>query len=74
MGAIISVCRRRSHTMTDVNGEQINVLAEFDAFDEENVILSMSSDPLISKPIPVSERPPTPYLKKHKHKNCKDVL
>lgn len=60
MGSLCSVCKRRSNTLTDLDGMEINVEEDFDKFNESDLL--MDEDQKEKR----KNRPPTPHTKKKK--------
>lgn len=59
MGIFLSVCKRRHHPISDVEGDVINVEEEYEQFSENDELLV--NDRPDGESIP---RPPTPCAKK----------
>nr|BEG23109.1 myristylated tegument protein [Macronycteris gammaherpesvirus 1] len=58
MGIILSICRWKHDTLEGLNGKPINVLEEFEEFDESDELLAVNV-----KPDPPLKKSPYPKRK-----------
>lgn len=74
MGSISSVCRRRHNTLSDIEGQAINVEEDFEQFTENDELLVVECE-VPSEPLNISEplvkKITSPYLSKKCSKKSK---